>query len=137
MIILDADAIVKLVIKEEGSGKAIREVNKAIENGNIIAVPDIALAESLNAIWKHFNLLKDISKKELDMAVEQLLFVWDKITKFDTKKLAQSAIDLAITYNITTYDSLYIAAAKANNSSLLTFDGGIIKKASLIGIKLL
>lgn len=137
MIILDASVLTKLVVKEEHSIRAIKEVNDAIQNGEIIASPDIALAESLNSVWKHLTLLKDISKKEADEAVGQLLFIWNKITKFETESLAQRGIEIAVENNLPVYDSLYVAASKSNNALLFTFDSGITKKAEKLGIRLL
>ncbi len=137
MIILDANAIVKLVIREEGSPKTENEVTAAIGNGDILASPDIALAEALNALWKHFSFAKDINKTELDKSTEKLLFIWDKISKIETSKLASKAIYIAAKDKLAVYDCLYIVASKVYNAPLLTFDKGIIKKAEELGIKLL
>jgi predicted nucleic acid-binding protein len=137
MIILDASALTKLVVKEENSMRTIREVNEAIQMGETIASPDIALAESLNSVWKHVTLLKDINKKEADEAAEQLFFIWNKITKLGTEGLAQIGMEIAIGNNLPVYDSLYIAASKSNNAPLFTFDSGMAKKAGKLGIRLL
>ena len=137
MIIIDANAIVKLVIKEEGSLKAEKEVAKAIENGEVLASPEIALAEALNAAWKHFSLAKDISRKELSDSTQKLLFMWNRITKLETQNLGQRAIDIAAENHLNVYDSLYVAACKSNNAPLLTFDDGIIKRADALAIQLL
>lgn len=137
MIILDANALVKLVIKEEGSLKAEKEVAKAIENGEVLASPEIALAEALNGAWKHFSLIKDISRKELSDSTIKLVFMWNRITKLETKNLAQKAIEIAAENHLNAYDSLYVAACKSNNAPLLTFDDGIIKRARGLDIQLL
>lgn len=137
MIVIDASAIVKLVIKEEGSLKATTEMEAAIAKGEIIVSPDVALAETLNAIWKHYKLLKDISKEEVGQRVDMALLVWDKITKIETEKLAHTAIGIATSNNITAYDSLYIAASKSNNAPLLTFDEGIKNKAEKLDLTLI
>ncbi len=137
MIIIDANALVKLVINEEGSLKAEKEVAKAIENGEVLASPEIALAEALNAAWKHFSLTKDISRKELGDSTQKLLFMWNRITKLETQNLGQKAIEIAAESHLNAYDSLYVAACKSNNAPLLTFDDGIIKRADGLDIQLL
>jgi predicted nucleic acid-binding protein len=137
MIVLDASAFVKLVVKEEGSMKANSEVSAAIIRGEIVAAPDIALAETLNSIWKNHKVLKNISKEETRQYTERTLDVWDKLVKIDTVKLAESAMNIAISNNITLYDSLYVAAAKTNNSALMTFDQELIKKADKLEITIL
>ena len=137
MIILDANALVKLVIKEESSLKAEKEIEKAIENGEVLASPEIALAEALNAVWKHFSLVKDINRTELNDSTEKLLFIWNRITKLETQTLAQKAIGIAAENHLNAYDSLYVAACKSNNAPLLTFDSDIIKRAGDLDVKLL
>jgi len=49
-IVLDASALVKLVIEETGSLEARRVVREAFAYGLNINAPDIALAEALNAL---------------------------------------------------------------------------------------
>ncbi len=137
MIILDANAIVKLAIKEEGSDKAEKVVTETIEGGDILASPDIALAETLNAAWKHYCFVKDIDKKELNEAVEKLLFIWERISKLETPRLAQQAISIAADNSLNAYDSLYVVASKSNNAPLLTFDMGIAHSAKKLGLTLL
>ena len=137
MIILDASALVRLVIREECSPKAVMETEKAIKAGDIVAAPDIALAEALNAIWKHFSLAKDIGRAELEGAVEQLLFIWDKITKLDTSNLAVAGVRISTANRFAVYDSLYIAASRSENAPLLTFDSDMINLADKLGITLL
>ncbi len=136
MIVLDANAIIKLVIREEGTEKAEGVVSKAIENGEVIASPDVALAETLNAAWKHYAFIKDINKKELNEAVDKLLFIWERITKLDTQRLARRAINIAAENSLNAYDSLYAAACNANNASLLTFDEGIRSRAKSLKLTL-
>ncbi len=120
MMVVDASALVKLVIKEEGSLRATSEIESAISRGEIIVSPDIALAEVLNAIWKHYKLLKDIGKEDVSQRVDMALLVWDKVTKIETRKLAHAAIGIAASDNLTAYDSLYAAISMSNNAPLLT-----------------
>jgi predicted nucleic acid-binding protein len=102
--------------------KAVAGVDRAVVSGEVIAAPEIALAEALNAAWKHFSLAKDISRSELDEAAVQLSFVWSKITHLDTRQLASAAIGIAVENRHSVYDTLYLAACKSNNAPLLTFD---------------
>lgn len=137
MIVLDASALTKLVIEEEGSIKTRNWMTSYLRNGQIVASPDIALAEVLNAIWRHFVLLKDINRNQANGAVEKLLFIWDKITKLNTEMLVKVAIGIAVSTNLTAYDSLYLAASKLNNAPLFTFDERMKEKADTLDIKTL
>lgn len=137
MIVIDASAIVKLVINEEGSVRAGKEIQMAIGRGEVVVSPDIALAETLNSIWKHCRILKDLSVDELDQRLDMTLLVWNKITKIDTEKLAEEALGVAARHGITAYDALYIAASRSNNAALLTFDRKLMDKAKELDIALL
>ncbi len=134
MIVLDANALIKLVMREEFSDRAIRKVNKAIEGGEIVASPEIAFAEALNAIWKHVVFSKEMDKRGATDCMIRLLFIWSKMTRLDTVVLAQEAMDIAVANRLNVYDSLYVAASKLNNAPLLTFDEEIVKKAPKLGI---
>jgi predicted nucleic acid-binding protein len=83
---------------------------------------DIALAECLNVIWKHTNLIKDINPQEAASAVKDLIELYDRLTIIPTIELRELALEIAISLNITVYDSLYIAAAQKNNATLYTAD---------------
>jgi predicted nucleic acid-binding protein len=137
MIILDANALIKLVLKEEFSEMAREKVNEAIESGEMVASPEIAFSEALNAVWKHVVFSKDIPKWEVTEHMVNLLFIWDKIIKLETVPLAQKAMEIAIENRMNFYDSLYVAASKLNNAPLLTFDNGIVRKAAKLGIDVL
>lgn len=51
-MIVDASALVKLILEETDSDKARKIISDALKEGEDIMVPDIALSEALNAMWK-------------------------------------------------------------------------------------
>jgi len=122
MIILDASFLVKLVLEEECSSEAENVLKSLIEAGERISTIDIALSEVLNALWKHYILIKDIDKGMLKGAVKDLLDLWEKIGKIHTGELATKALNLAMKHRVTVYDSLYIAAALKYRAGLATYD---------------
>jgi predicted nucleic acid-binding protein len=83
---------------------------------------DIALAECLNVIWKHTNLLKDLSPKEANLAIEDLTKLYDDLVITPTRELKDQAMHIAITQNLTVYDALFIAAAQKISATLFTAD---------------
>jgi len=83
---------------------------------------DIALTESLNALWKHAKISKDIDEKEVKPIMEDLSRIFDSLTIVTTMELIKDATTIALIQNITIYDSLYIAAARKLNSTLYTAD---------------
>jgi len=133
-IVLDASALVKLVIEETGSSEARRVVREAFAYGLNINAPDIALAEALNALWRHRVLIQDLGENEFRETVNDLIALWKRITVFKSISLASKAIEIAVKYRITVYDALYLALAISTNSTLLTFDEELRKIAKEIGV---
>ncbi len=83
---------------------------------------DIALPESLNVIWKHVNLLKDLKPEEATPAIEDLTRIYDGLNIVTTREIIQETAEIALTQNITIYDALFIAAAQKLNGTLYTAD---------------
>jgi predicted nucleic acid-binding protein len=137
MIILDASALIKLVVREENTDRVRALVSRAISNGDVMAAPEIAFPESLNGLWRHVALLKDVKRKELPDRLAMLDFIWSRMLCLNSTKLAQKALDVGIDNTLSIYDALYVTASLVNNAPLLTFDGSIIKKAAKLGIELL
>ena len=137
MIVLDASAIIKLVVREEHSESVRKQISEAIVGGDTIAAPDIALPEALNGIWRHVALLKDVGRSEVPERLAMLTFIWEKIIHINSSDLAEMAITIGIDSKLTVYDSLYIAASLINNAQLLTFDGEMAKRAKKLKVKVL
>ncbi len=134
MIVLDASALAKLVLEEEQSQIARELVAKAAKSGEKLAAPDIALAEVLNTLWKHHQLLHDLSEESYWEAIEDLLSIWDRIQVYSTRELAKEASSIAAKLRQTIYDSLYLSLAKKLGAELMTFDRLLRKAAAEIHV---
>ena len=119
---MDCNILVKLVLNEAGSKEARASVSDALKKGYALHTVDIALAEGLNAIWKHANALKDLKMKEARPATEDLTRVYDGLNIVTAREIAAEAVRIALAQNITVYDSLYIAAAQKLQGILYTAD---------------
>ena len=86
------------------------------------------MVECLNVIWKHTNLLKDLTPQEANLTVEDLTKLYDGLTIITTRELKDEAMHIAIAQNITVYDSLFIAAAQKMNATLYTADKKLCAK---------
>jgi predicted nucleic acid-binding protein len=138
MIIADANALVKLALQEPGSAEVRKIVRSILSNDEEeVASVDIALAEALNALWKHNSLIKDLDNKKYSLAFTEILELWPNISEIPTKTIAEEASGIAKSSSLTFYDSLYVAASIKNKAPLLTFDKEIIKSAGKLRIKLL
>ena len=131
MIVLDASFLVKLVLEEEGSGKARGLVRSWARSGEALATIDLALSEALNAIWKHALKIGDLSQGEAADSARDLLKIWAKLRVYSSREVAEEAFRLALEENITVYDALYIQLARSTRAGLATFDG----KLSRIAVK--
>ncbi|RLG82135.1 MAG: hypothetical protein DRO40_08380 [Thermoprotei archaeon] len=135
MIILDASFLVKLVLDEEGSDIAEKLLREWIISGEDIVSIDIALSESLNALWKHYALIKDLDLVALNEALKDLLTIWNKLSIIPTAEIADKALDLSVKYNIAIYDSLYLAIAQHYKAAIATFDRRQREIALELGLK--
>ena len=112
----------KLVISESGSKEAQTTVQAFLKRGFSLCTVDIALAESLNAIWKHTNIHKDLSPRDAKPAVRDLIKLHGKLEVVATSELAEETATIAQNKNITIYDALYVAATQKLSATLLTSD---------------
>ncbi|MEQ9714936.1 MAG: type II toxin-antitoxin system VapC family toxin [Candidatus Asgardarchaeum sp.] len=115
MIVIDASALSKYVLKEPGWSSIEKYLYEAYSL-------DFALIESANAIWKayYMNL---ISEKDAIKKLEALKIIFSKVlTVIDSSKFIGDAFSFAIENRTPIYDMLYIALAKQQNLPLLTSD---------------
>lgn len=137
MIVIDANTIVKMALEEPYS-KEVREfIHNALEGEDEIVTVDIALAEALNAVWKHNVAIKDLPDQKAELAGSEILEFWEDLDKIPSHLIADKARLIAKTHKLTVYDSLYVAAALKHDSLLLTFDGAIIENEKRLGVELI
>ncbi len=118
MYLFDASAIINLIKK----GKA-----KIFAYGVTL---DLALYESLNAIWKEFNLLKRIDKETAVEYIDALLMAFKAMKKVSIEDSEMEIFELAYNENITVYDASYLYSAIKYNLILITDDRKLMNVAS-------
>ncbi len=118
MYLFDASSIVNLVKK----GKV-----KPFINGVTI---DLALYESLNAIWKEHKLLKRIDKDIAFQFIDIISDVFKVLTVIPIKGLEEEIFNLALEENLTIYDASYLYIAIKNKYTLVTDDQKLMSIAS-------
>lgn len=136
MITLDASALIKLVLEEENSSIARGIYKKELAMKERILVPYLALPESLNTLWKYHTLKKQLSDDKFESALNDLLYIFNKLDKVRESSVAKLASEIAHTHGLTAYDSIYVAISRLNNSPLLTFDRQIIQHSNELKLAL-
>ena len=136
-LVVDASVLVKLVLEESGSKEAREVFSNALKLGEGIFVPDIALSEAFNALWKHCFLVRDIGFEECLGAARDLLKIWRLLEVYSTDRFAVEALEVAVRKGLTFYDSLYLVLALELKGSLVSFDYELREKAKDLGLEVL
>lgn len=112
----------KLVTSESGSKEARTSITNFLRKGFSLYTVDIALAESLSAIWKHVKLHRDLKPEDALSVVQDLTKIYDKLNILTVRELSEETVEIALTHGVTIYDSVYIAATRKIRATLYTAD---------------
>ena len=133
MAVLDASFIVKLVVNEECSEEALKLYQKFTVAAEELHIPCIAFSEVVNAIWKHYVLLKDLDRSEAEESLKLLQELSKVLIIHDVAPLLREAFDIAAALRVSVYDSIYLALARKLRQPLYTFDKTLREKVK--GVK--
>ena len=133
MIVIDSSAFSKFLMKEEDWEKVIPYLDPSLEPHAM----DMLIIETTNVIWKYMRKYKLITR-------EQALGLYEQMTKLvreevvilePSEKYLQEALKIAINYDISIYDSLFLAQARNLRAELITSDKRQEEVAREIGIE--
>ncbi|HLB25796.1 MAG TPA: type II toxin-antitoxin system VapC family toxin [Nitrospirota bacterium] len=117
MKVLDASVVAKWYKEESGSKDALQLKDSYVSGDFDITVPDLIIYELANCI--RFSPGSD--DKDVTDVVENFTDIGIDIV-VPTLYLLDSASKFSFKYNITIYDAVYLALAKAVNAELITAD---------------
>ena len=108
-IVVDSCVVAKWVLPEPDTDKAERLLTQAKSAGNRLMVVDIVLPEVANAIWKRQR--RGLTTRE---EAQRLL---DAIGRFPVSQqpaapLLAAAFEIAVKYDRSVYDALFVALAR-------------------------
>jgi predicted nucleic acid-binding protein len=131
--IVDASVGVKLFVEEEDSEAAGRLFARlAADPPARFFVPDLFYVECANILWKYvrrYGYAADAARQDVaDLISLNLLTV-------STADLLEGALEIALTYDTTAYDSSYAALARQLGVPLITADAPLARKLSASGIQ--
>ncbi len=122
--IIDSSALTKYAAKEPDWLKVERYIARADSL-------ELAVKETGNALWKKIQR-KEI---ELEAAKKIIRTLADSLSILDQRKYMDRALEIATSYHITVYDSLFLACAEMERSKLITCDKRQIEVADELGIE--
>jgi len=91
---------------------------------------DLALYETLNAIWKEYKLLRKIDRNTALTFIDVIKDVFNVIRVVSIRGLEKEVFNIASKENLTIYDASYIYIAKRDKLILVTDDRKLEEKAS-------
>lgn len=124
--ILDASVAAKWVLPSSGeslAGESVHLLNNFTAGLVSLSVPDLFWPEIGNVVWKAFRLGR-VSERAAYDAIDWLHEL--NIPTSSTRPLLGDALQIAITFQRTVYDSAYVALAIASGSLFLTADERLV-----------
>jgi predicted nucleic acid-binding protein len=131
-LIIDASVLIKFFVPEVLSSKA-EQLLARVEDGSVrLFAPDLIYAEAGNTLWKKHRL-KELSRSEIDKITDLIISIPLKVEL--SKALFPLAIDIAIAYQVTVYDALYLSMAKVYETQMLTADKKLFDMTARTNLK--
>lgn len=129
-LLFDASSILTLVreLRRDAADKLADE-----------ATIPLAYYEVGNALWRECFLLKRISQQEAENLLSEMYAIIGemKVTTPPRENDGNTILDAACKFNLTFYDSAYLAEADKSKSSLVTDDKKLAAMAQKAGVKTL
>ena len=132
MIVVDASSLVKYVLHEENW----KDVSFFVKERKPLYSVDHVVKEVGNAVWKHCCLRRVISREKALKLYQSFvkLFQTGVIVAESEEAYLDAALQIALDYGVTFYDSLYLAQAQ-KYGEFLTSDEEQADIANQLGIK--
>jgi predicted nucleic acid-binding protein len=129
-LLFDASSIFTLVRELRGGAP-----DKLAEGSTL----SLAYYELGNAVWRECFLLKRISQKEAENLLRAMFAILQAmdVVLLENEDAGSAVLDKACKFNITYYDSAYVAEACKSKKVLITDDKKLAKAAENAGLKTL
>jgi predicted nucleic acid-binding protein len=126
-LILDSSIIVKWFFSENASDKALLIKDQFVK-GNISIVIPLIFYYEINNVLKTATKKLQIEQHDA-IALYDALFDLNFIT-YSTESLFKQSLELALKYDISSYDASYVALAEYLQVDFVTADKKLINKVS-------
>ncbi|NLX60473.1 MAG: type II toxin-antitoxin system VapC family toxin [Phycisphaerae bacterium] len=119
-LVVDASVVVKLYFEEEHSDAAEKQLARAEE----LLAPDLLWVEVANVIWKR-QRRGDLTQEAAAGILSQAMRL--PIQVYEASELLPDALDLALRFDRTVYDSLYLALAVKTKTVMVSADQRLVR----------
>jgi len=121
MPVIDSSVYASVIVKDEFYEKCKKYMLTRKVTLNL------AFAEAGNVIWKHVKMGR-IKAEDAVKRAEILKSLIDTSKVYESKDFIAEAVDLAVKYDVTVYDALFVALARRLNEKLVTTDRKLWEK---------
>jgi len=121
MPVIDSSVYASVVVKDEFYDECRKYM--IAEKATL----DLAFAEAGNVVWKHMKMGR-ITEKDAVKRTEALKRLINTSKVYSTESYLVDAVRLAVEYDVSVYDALFISLAVRLNEKLVTTDSKLYNK---------
>lgn len=125
--VVDASVAVKWYIPEPLAGQAATYLEKFRQGQAVLIAPELITAEIGNVLWKK-QRSGELTREEVRVIINLISHSFPAKLS-GTSELLPAAMEIAITFGLTVYDSLYMAQAAIKEAVLVTADRKLARYA--------
>lgn len=118
-LVIDSSVAVKWYIPEPGSERAAL----LLRSGSRLVAPDLLIPEIGNVLWERRREVPAAESEAIAVALASAC----PVSLYPSSALLQGALLVALAYERSVYDSLYLALAVSEDCPLVTADGRLSK----------
>lgn len=126
-IILDSSVFAKWFFPEEGSEKAL-EIKALFTNNDIAIIVPVLVYHEVSNLLKTAVKVYRVEEKNAIKAIDAFLRL--NLISYASSDLFQSALAIAIKFDVSAYDAAYVALSKKLQVPLITADKKLVKKVN-------
>ncbi|MBZ0273333.1 type II toxin-antitoxin system VapC family toxin [bacterium] len=122
--VIDASVAVKIFQQEDHSDNARRLIDLVKTQAHPVYVPDVFFAECAN-VFRTWIRLKHMSPEKAGVCLGVLAEL--PLERLPSETILASALSIAVRFDLTAYDAIYVALARNTRSALVTADKAILR----------
>lgn len=132
MWVIDTSALIRLFVPDGSIHPEVEvALNQATIGASVVFAPQLILVEAANVLLRK-SRRGELSPQELGELLEAVKLL--PIRLCDHEALLLPACALAVAYNLSAYDALYLALAEQYGARLITNDEALDKVARMLGL---